>query len=145
MQVAKWGNSLAIRLPAAVVEALGLREGDQIEIRIAGKRKFEIARDRSAEKAIEVSTHKHPNCHNDPRNGTPNTSREKPRKPTTSITSMERRASKNDARYCQRGMGEATKRLSSFFCLASTIEKPMPQIAEPIKFMPSNPGTTKSI
>jgi antitoxin MazE len=53
MQVAKWGNSLAVRLPAAVVEALGLREGDQIEIRIAGKRKFEIARDRSAEKAIE--------------------------------------------------------------------------------------------
>jgi antitoxin MazE len=53
MQVAKWGNSLAVRLPAAVVEALGLQEGDRIEIRIAGKRKFEIARDRSAEKAIE--------------------------------------------------------------------------------------------
>lgn len=28
VQVAKWGNSLAIRLPAAVVEALGLKEGD---------------------------------------------------------------------------------------------------------------------
>jgi len=27
MQVAKWGNSLAIRLPAAVVEALELKEG----------------------------------------------------------------------------------------------------------------------
>ena len=53
MQVAKWGNSLAVRLPAAVVEALGLQEGDRIEIRIAGKRKFEIARDRGAEKAIE--------------------------------------------------------------------------------------------
>ena len=53
MQVAKWGNSLAVRLPAAVVEALALQEGDRIEIRIAGKRKFEIARDRSAEKAIE--------------------------------------------------------------------------------------------
>jgi antitoxin MazE len=53
MQVAKWGNSLAVRLPAAVVEALGLQEGDQIEIRIAGKRKFEIARDRGSEKAME--------------------------------------------------------------------------------------------
>jgi antitoxin MazE len=53
MQVAKWGNSLAVRLPSAVVEALGLQEGDQLEIRIAGKRKFEIARDRTAEKAIE--------------------------------------------------------------------------------------------
>ena len=53
MQVAKWGNSLAVRLPSAVVEALGLQEGDQIEIRIAGKRKFEIARDHTAENAIE--------------------------------------------------------------------------------------------
>jgi antitoxin MazE len=53
MQVSKWGNSLAIRLPAAVVDALGLAEGDQIEIRIAGKRSFEIARDRSAEKALD--------------------------------------------------------------------------------------------
>ena len=53
MQVAKWGNSLAIRLPAAVVEALELKEGDRIEIRIAGKREFEIARDRSTEKALE--------------------------------------------------------------------------------------------
>ena len=53
MQVGKWGNSLAVRIPSAVVEALGLEEGDQIEIRIAGKREFEIARDRSAEKAME--------------------------------------------------------------------------------------------
>jgi hypothetical protein len=30
MQVSKWGNSLAIRLPAAVVEALKLKEGDSI-------------------------------------------------------------------------------------------------------------------
>ncbi|MEI9902563.1 MAG: AbrB/MazE/SpoVT family DNA-binding domain-containing protein [Asticcacaulis sp.] len=33
MQVAKWGNSLAVRLPAIVVEALGLKEGDDITIR----------------------------------------------------------------------------------------------------------------
>ena len=53
MQVAKWGNSLAVRLPAAVVEALGLKEGDQIEIRIAGAREFEVARDSSRAKALE--------------------------------------------------------------------------------------------
>ena len=52
MRVAKWGNSLAIRLPSSVVESLGLVEGDQIEIRIAGRREFEVARDRSAEKAM---------------------------------------------------------------------------------------------
>lgn len=32
MKVAKWGNSLAVRLPAAVVEALQLREGDEVRI-----------------------------------------------------------------------------------------------------------------
>src|SRR5262249_32609587 len=44
MQVAKWGNSLAVRLPAAVVEALSLKEGDEIEIHVAGTRQFGIAR-----------------------------------------------------------------------------------------------------
>jgi antitoxin MazE len=53
MQVSKWGNSLAIRLPAAVVEALELKEGDQIEIRISGPREFEVRRDRTREKALE--------------------------------------------------------------------------------------------
>lgn len=52
MQVSKWGNSLAVRLPAAVVEALDLKEGDQIEIRIAGDRDFEVGRDRSREAAL---------------------------------------------------------------------------------------------
>jgi antitoxin MazE len=53
MRVARWGNSLAVRLPSALVESLGLKEGDQVELRIAGKREFALSRDRSAEKAIE--------------------------------------------------------------------------------------------
>jgi antitoxin MazE len=53
MRVSKWGNSLAVRLPAAVVESLALEEGDQIEIRILDRREFGVTRDRSAEKAIE--------------------------------------------------------------------------------------------
>ena len=53
MQVSKWGNSLAVRLPSAVVELLALKEGDQIEVRIAGAREFEVERDRSRERAIE--------------------------------------------------------------------------------------------
>src|SRR5262249_21443751 len=44
LQVAKWGNSLAVRLPAAVVEALGLKEGGEIEISVAGSRAFGVAR-----------------------------------------------------------------------------------------------------
>src|SRR5207302_6939760 len=44
MQVAKWGNSFAVRLPAAVVEALELKEGDEIEIHVADARQFAVAR-----------------------------------------------------------------------------------------------------
>ena len=42
MQVAKWGNSLAIRLPAAVVEALDLKPGDNIDIHVHGDRAFAV-------------------------------------------------------------------------------------------------------
>jgi antitoxin MazE len=52
VRVAKWGNSLAIRLPAAIVEALELKDGDDIEIEIAGTRKFAVKRDRSRERAL---------------------------------------------------------------------------------------------
>ena len=44
MQVAKWGNSLAVRLPSAVVEALELKPGDSIEIHVAGERALEVSR-----------------------------------------------------------------------------------------------------
>lgn len=44
MQVSKWGNSLAIRLPAAVVNSLKLKEGDHIEVLIADARTFAVRR-----------------------------------------------------------------------------------------------------
>jgi len=53
MQVSKWGNSLAIRLPIAVVEALDLHEGDEIEIEVAGRRRFKVARNRRRDDALE--------------------------------------------------------------------------------------------
>jgi antitoxin MazE len=52
MQVARWGNSLAIRIPTAVSEALSLKEGDDVEIRIAGDRTFLIARDERKPRAL---------------------------------------------------------------------------------------------
>jgi antitoxin MazE len=52
MRVAKWGNSLAIRLPAAVVEALELKEGDKVEVQVAGRRAFDLDRDKSRERAL---------------------------------------------------------------------------------------------
>ena len=56
MQVSRWGNSLAVRLPAAVVDALGLEEGDEIELRAARgqDREFLLARPLTREEAIEV-------------------------------------------------------------------------------------------
>jgi antitoxin MazE len=52
MRVAKWGNSLAIRLPASVVETLDLEAGDEVEVHVAGERAFDIARDQSRERAL---------------------------------------------------------------------------------------------
>lgn len=42
MQVSKWGNSLAIRLPAAVVDVLQLHEGDDVEVVVASERSFHL-------------------------------------------------------------------------------------------------------
>lgn len=44
MRVSKWGNSLAIRLPLAVVKELALM-GDQVDVRISGERVFVVARE----------------------------------------------------------------------------------------------------
>jgi len=44
MRVAKWGNSLAVRLPQAVVEILKLKEGDSVEIQVAEARSFKVTR-----------------------------------------------------------------------------------------------------
>ena len=44
MQVSKWGNSFAVRLPATVVDALQLEEGDDIEIHVVGSRTFEVSK-----------------------------------------------------------------------------------------------------
>lgn len=52
MQVSRWGNSLAIRIPAAVSEALALKEGDDVEVRIADDRTFLIARDERKPQAL---------------------------------------------------------------------------------------------
>ena len=52
MRVAKWGNSLAIRIPSTVVEALQLKEGDEVEVRVSGDRTFGIERDERRQQAL---------------------------------------------------------------------------------------------
>ena len=53
MIVSKWGNSLAIRLPAQVVEYLKLKEGDDIEIQVTDKKHFQVRKKPSLEDRIE--------------------------------------------------------------------------------------------
>ncbi len=53
MQVAKWGNSLAVRLPAGVVEALALKPGDEIEIHVADARSFGVTRKPDRQELLE--------------------------------------------------------------------------------------------
>jgi len=53
VRVAKWGNGLAVRLPAAVVDALELKEGDEIEIRVAGRREFSVSRKPGREELLK--------------------------------------------------------------------------------------------
>ena len=53
MQVAKWGNSLAVRLPKKLVDQLGLKEGDKLELVSAQKRTVAVARDNAREEALK--------------------------------------------------------------------------------------------
>lgn len=53
MKVAKWGNSLAVRLPAELVAELGLSDGDEIEIVKACRARLEVERRLTVEDAME--------------------------------------------------------------------------------------------
>ena len=53
MQVSKWGNSLAIRLPSSVVQVLNLKPGDEVEIVVAHERGLEIRHDQEREAVLE--------------------------------------------------------------------------------------------
>ena len=53
MRVAKWGNSLAVRLPSSIIEEMGLREGDDVDLIFDGKSTIEVTRNRRREEALE--------------------------------------------------------------------------------------------
>ena len=44
MRVAKWGNSLAIRIPAVVAEVLDLKVGDEVEVHAVGQHSMTLER-----------------------------------------------------------------------------------------------------
>ena len=53
MKFAKWGNSIAVRIPADVVAKLGISPDEEAQIRVTGEHSFEISRDRTRQEAIE--------------------------------------------------------------------------------------------
>ena len=53
MQVSKWGNSLAVRLPKALVTELGLKSGDELEIVSATAERIAVAKDERRALAVE--------------------------------------------------------------------------------------------
>ena len=54
MQISKWGNSLSVRLPKEVVEALGLKEGDDVKIVESGERSLALSHSQSKEEALKI-------------------------------------------------------------------------------------------
>lgn len=54
MQVSKWGNSLAVRLPKALVDQLGLKEGDELNVVAATNGTIEVGtREQQRRRALE--------------------------------------------------------------------------------------------
>lgn len=51
MQVAKWGNSLAVRIPADVARTLGLKEGDDVELRALDAKQLAVITERQRREA----------------------------------------------------------------------------------------------
>ena len=52
MQVSKWCNSLAVRFPANLVQALDLKEGEEIDLHLVGARSFEIVKKPSVKELL---------------------------------------------------------------------------------------------
>lgn len=53
MKVSKWGNSLAVRFPVGLVQALDLKEGEEIDLHLVGERSFEVSKKTSAKALLE--------------------------------------------------------------------------------------------
>lgn len=53
MQISKWGNSLSVRLPKDIVDALGLKEGDDVAVTAEDSSALALNRDNQREKALK--------------------------------------------------------------------------------------------
>ncbi len=53
MVVSRWGNSLGVRLPRTLVQSLGLKPGDELEVVSASRARIILAVDDRRAKAVE--------------------------------------------------------------------------------------------
>ena len=53
MVVSRWGNSLAVRLPRTLVERLGLKPGDELEVVAATSERIAVAKDPRRAEAVD--------------------------------------------------------------------------------------------
>jgi len=51
LQISKWGNSLAVRLPAHYTRAAGIKEGDSVEAELSPAGKITLSPQQSFDKA----------------------------------------------------------------------------------------------
>ena len=53
MQVSRWGNSLAVRLPKALVDQFGLKEGDELKVVDVVERTLVVQKEDRRKAALE--------------------------------------------------------------------------------------------
>ena len=53
MVVSRWGNSLGVRLPRALVDDLGLQPGDELEVVAATTTRIEVVKDVRRAQAVD--------------------------------------------------------------------------------------------
>jgi antitoxin MazE len=59
MQVARWGNSLAVRLPKALVDDLGLKVGHDLEVLQASKARLGVEKMDKRRAAVQALANMH--------------------------------------------------------------------------------------
>jgi antitoxin MazE len=54
MRIAKWGNSLAVRLPKELVDELALKDGDELTVVSASKERLVVEKDQRRQSALDA-------------------------------------------------------------------------------------------
>lgn len=52
MQISKWGNSLAVRLPKSLIKELNLKEGDKLELKKDTGNIFLVTRTKTTDEVL---------------------------------------------------------------------------------------------